>query len=735
MLEGVGPSVALGRDTTLLREILDKTAKDLGNALTNQPEVELELRSILANTYHELDLYHPMEAMARRCLELARSVPGGADEYVTDSLNSLGDALMHLGNLDEAEKCTREALAMSGKRQGDEYRAYAVRSHSILGQILEKRGNLAEAETTFRESLALAKNLPGNKDSEVAPALYDLANVLDHQSKLPEAESLFREELMIERKLHGDQHPGVAHTLNNLGKVLWQQGKLAEAETLFRQVLAMSRKLMGNEHPLVATSLQNLGRVLADLGQWPEAETMLREALRMRRRLFGNDDPILDAPLNNLARVLLAEGEWQESEALNRELLALRRKQAGGQLSDVADTLEILSSALEGQGEQAEAETTQREAEAIRSKLAEAERLQRDALAMRRKLVGNEHPDVVGSLENLAVVLEDEGKFAEAESAYREALSILAKLPGEPAAPENLHRAKSLHHLAEVSRKQKSLAQARSLAEESFACYRLHPDWPANERQHALEVLTRVLVELDNLTALEALYRDELAHFQTQASNSPSSEVSERGVLLHHLAEVLRERKALAEARALAEEAAALYRLHPDWPSDEREHALEVLGAVLTDLGDLPASEVTCRERLELVRALVPCDNPDLAMVVAELTALLLQEKKFAEAEPLARECLAVRQKRLPDDWRTFNARALLGGALLGQKKYGEETERMLLSGYEGLKHREEKIPTEGRKNLKEALQRLARYYRETNRPDQAARWQQPLDEFDHNAK
>jgi hypothetical protein len=39
MLEGVGPAKAQGRDTAMLREILDKTAERVGRELTNQPRV------------------------------------------------------------------------------------------------------------------------------------------------------------------------------------------------------------------------------------------------------------------------------------------------------------------------------------------------------------------------------------------------------------------------------------------------------------------------------------------------------------------------------------------------------------------------------------------------------------------------------------------------------------------------------------------------------------------------
>ena len=51
MLQGVGPSKALGRDTTLLKEILDKTVVRVGKDLTNQPLVEAELRNTIGEVY------------------------------------------------------------------------------------------------------------------------------------------------------------------------------------------------------------------------------------------------------------------------------------------------------------------------------------------------------------------------------------------------------------------------------------------------------------------------------------------------------------------------------------------------------------------------------------------------------------------------------------------------------------------------------------------------------------
>ena len=48
MLNGVAPSVAMGRDTTMLREIVDKTAQCLDQDLPDQASVEADLRPLWA---------------------------------------------------------------------------------------------------------------------------------------------------------------------------------------------------------------------------------------------------------------------------------------------------------------------------------------------------------------------------------------------------------------------------------------------------------------------------------------------------------------------------------------------------------------------------------------------------------------------------------------------------------------------------------------------------------------
>jgi tetratricopeptide (TPR) repeat protein len=112
------------------------------------------------------------------------------------------------------------------------------------------------------------------------------------------------------------------------------------------------------------------------------------------------------------------------------------------------------------------------------------------------------------------------------------------------------------------------------------------------------------------------------------------------------------------------------------------------------------------------------------AGALAAKALALLNTGKFAEAEPIARECLAIREITTPDHWLTFNARSMLGVALLGQKNY-PDAEPLLLSGYEGMKQREDTIPSSGKQRLKEAAERLVQLYEATDNPAETARWRQ----------
>jgi hypothetical protein len=153
------------------------------------------------------------------------------------------------------------------------------------------------------------------------------------------------------------------------------------------------------------------------------------------------------------------------------------------------------------------------------------------------------------------------------------------------------------------------------------------------------------------------------------------------------------------------------------------------LASTYEELNDFPQAEVIYREVLASRLRKDGLDSISAAATRASLGRNLLDQQKFAEAEPVLRDALSVREKKLPDNWQTFNTRSVLGGALAGQEKFAE-AEPLLVSGYEGMKQREAKMTATFRVRLKEALERLVRFYTDWGQPEKATAWQQKLDQY-----
>jgi serine/threonine protein kinase len=171
----------------------------------------------------------------------------------------------------------------------------------------------------------------------------------------------------------------------------------------------------------------------------------------------------------------------------------------------------------------------------------------------------------------------------------------------------------------------------------------------------------------------------------------------------------------------------------PDKAVAQYERALALREAIQ---GDGSAGTAACRNQLAVAYRLAgkadeasrlfehhPNSQGHAASLAARGATLLL-EGKPADAELKLRECLTLRKRIEPDAWTTFEAESMLGEALAAQKKYAE-AEPLLVSGYQGLKSREEAIPAVDRPRLARALDRLITLYEAWGKDDQAARWRE----------
>jgi serine/threonine protein kinase len=427
MLEGVGPSVALGRDTAMLREILDKTTARLAADLKEQPEVAAELRGTLGRVYLDLGEYASAELLLKDALEASRKLHGSRHVKVAGLLRQLAAVALLQGQPSRAETLARESLDICASLPADQTATVAEAQH-VLAMVLSRQNRLTEAESLHREAVAGFRQ-PSATGAGLAAALTELAYNQHLQGRLPESEALYREALALQKKLLGAEHPKLTVILLSLGGVLEPQGKGAEAETLYRECLALQTKLLGPDHPRLATTLGTLARLLQQRGNTAEARRLQEQYDALRARLIGNPDLARAQKQVESGVTLLQQGKGAAAEAAFRPALAAFRTHQG---SDNPVTLSILGPLAVALGQQQRWE--------------EAATLHREALAAWQRLGSGTQPAAAQTRFDLALVLQRQGKFAEAEPLLREALALFKPTLG----PEHRSVAVTLLELARV---------------------------------------------------------------------------------------------------------------------------------------------------------------------------------------------------------------------------------------------------------------------------------------------
>ena len=145
-------------------------------------------------------------------------------------------------------------------------------------------------------------------------------------------------------------------------------------------------------------------------------------------------------------------------------------------------------------------------------------------------------------------------------------------------------------------------------------------------------------------------------------------------------------------------------------------------------MGRFAEAEVWRRKWLAAIEERDGPDSAARAGAMLELGANLLEQLKYANAAPILRESLTLLEKWRPNDWATFLAQSLLGGALAGQNAFAD-AEPHLRAGYAGLAAREHEILARNRFRVGEALARVVQLYDAWGKPEQAVFWRKRIND------
>ena len=273
MITGITPQDARGADTTLLRQIVDRTARRLTTGEIVDERVAASLHGVLAYAYvalFEADEAERHNAAAKR-IHLRLSGPG---------------------SLPLARIRSREA------------------------SILWQRGKIREAHALLTEVGPDLERLSSEDDAFVIGARVNLFNLMQVLGQHAEMLKLVPSVLERARRALGDSHEFVFAIelcqVESLGRV----GRYEEAIAIAKQTHAGMVAEYGPDHPRTLSALGVVGRCHRWVGNHDEATRCRTESLQGLRRVAGEEhDQTMFASLELIDAYL---DSWQLAKA--REL-------------------------------------------------------------------------------------------------------------------------------------------------------------------------------------------------------------------------------------------------------------------------------------------------------------------------------------------------------------------------------------------------------------------------------
>jgi tetratricopeptide (TPR) repeat protein/tRNA A-37 threonylcarbamoyl transferase component Bud32 len=667
----------------------------------------LKLQAALTATQDQRDLAEKREKEAdhqRAAAEQAQAVAQAVNDFLQHDLLRQANSYEQAGRnfTPDPDVTVRTLLDRAAAGVGERFRdqpLVAAAIHHAVGNAYQGVGKYELAVRHLTAAGKLRTTHLGPDDPKTVTALNDLATAYVQAGRTPEAVQLF--EQLRERQI---QKPGpdefALGAVNNLAWAYSSAGRNAEAIRLFEQARDQETQKFGPDHPHTLLTLRNLADVYRGAGRTAEAIRLGEEVRERQSRKLGPDHPRALGTLHSLAASYQDAGRTADAIRLYRRVHAQRTQMLGPDHPDTLGTLHHLAVAYGDAG-----------------RTAEAIQLFAQLRDQQTQTLGLDHPSTLVTLKNLAVARVYDDPSADTSEATHTLEQVRDKQTKKLGSdhPETVH---TLYALGWVYWKAGRTADAIQLLEQVRAeqTKKLGPDHP--ETLATLHNLGRAYQTAGRTAdAIQLLEHVRDRRTETRGPDHPNTLFT-----LHFLAAAYRAAGRTADAIRLFEQVREqrVTKLGPDHP--ETLSTLASLADALETAKQFDRATAVCRDLLDAQSRKLATDHPARGQTLAHLGMCLLKSGKPAEAEPILRECLAIREKNEPDDWTTFNAKSMLGGALAGQQKYAE-AEPLLLAGYEGMDGRAKTIPPPGQARLTEARERLAEFYDALGQKDRAAIW------------
>ncbi len=305
-LAQAGYSKSLGRDVTMMREILDATATRLNDELQDQPEVAAELHGIIGSAYGDLNDYPPAVEHTGRALELQRQLHSGDHPALAEAIVNHASMLEFRSRVKEAEPLALEGLAMHQRLFGDADPRTA-NAHTLVAWVLTKLGRPLEGEASARLAFEVWKKNPS--DPKLSEAPVTLAGILQSTNRVEESIVIYYEELAALKVIHGEEHPQIVQCLDNVGSNLARVKRYEEAEPLLLESIRQGETFFDGHNQHADHCYAALANIAAAREQWDLQMDYARKGLASAEAVYPAGHRYLNEAASVLTKVLLQNAE------------------------------------------------------------------------------------------------------------------------------------------------------------------------------------------------------------------------------------------------------------------------------------------------------------------------------------------------------------------------------------------------------------------------------------------
>ena len=643
-------------------ENYDKSAGYLERALeicrkdkNTKSEDLLYILEKLANSYVMLEKIPDIIPLSKEAIEIREKIYPQKDPGLPAAYTTLGMAYKRAGNLKEAELNLRKSLELSKKYKHKTDDSYLFLA---LAQVYQKTKEFPKAEAMFQKAIEIEEKNKKNKN--IVNMLSDYSVLLKNMGKIDEALKLNQKALDIQKKktcgkdpmlilimvnratfyvsrkdydkgeailketldIVGPDNINSALILSLLGDIAYENMQVLKSEEKYNDSINLYKKLSKKPGLPIASAIGKLADLYVNTNRLSKAVPLMQEVIKIREEKLHPSDPLLILTYHQVGRIYNDLGKYSEAEKYLNQAIELCEKY---HKDNAAFKYPIL--------------ITKANYYFQTGRWDESEKLYKDVVNStnpKDKAVSNIH---ARALNNLGVLLKEQGRYGEALDLYNRSLEIYKREVGE----KHPNYARILSNIAEIYYLQGKYSQSEAIF------------------QRALEIKRRNLGENDPSIATTLASIANLQHYQGRNAASLKSieealKITKKafgkfhpttGKLLSNFATLYTYNRKYEKATELLTRASKIFEKVYGKDSYARAAILNNLGAVELAQKKYKTAIPYFQESLEITRKVLGENHPNIAILLGNLGELVRIKGDFKKALDYFQQAYNIEEKVL----------------------------------------------------------------------------------------